>query len=250
MNGNLINGIDFLFIHGQKNETYVGEWLQDLTTEEWKLFSYFNTHLKNSFITGGLSQFQENFLQKFFGLERSFNIKNMYVYDKTYQKWISLNTSTLYCDPASYGYDTAGTHEVGYNKNYFYGSSGLPVEDQKLYDASVPEKITGTIKQSETPDFEKPKFSSVDIKLGANSFTINWNIDSNSTPCYKYRIGICYNSGGQYKEIHSSVIYKPEVTSYVYESSKIKGYYQIKVTCDAVSNESVTETLYRNINVY
>ena len=175
----------------------------------------------------------------------------MYVYDKTYNKWISLNTSTLYCDAVSLGYDTAGTHEVGYNKNYFYGSSGLPVEDQKLYDASVPEKITGTIKQAETPDFEKPKFSSVDIKISANSLTINWSIDPNSTPCYNYRISICFKSAAQYMEIHSSVIYRPEVTSYVYEStSNIRGYYQIKVTCDAVSNESVTETLYRDINAY
>ena len=217
---------------------------------EWTLFSYFNTHLLNSFITGGLSQFQENFNEKNFGYERSFHIKNMYVYDKTYEKWISLNTSSLYYDPVSWGYNTARTHDIGYTSNYFYGSSGLPVDDQKLYDASNPERITGTIKQPENPDFEEPKFNSVDVDLKVNALTVKWNIDSTSTPCYNYKIDISYKSGGEYKLVHNYVSYKPEDSEYVYKSStNFKGYYQIKVTCVAISNKSITETLYKQINV-
>ena len=231
-------------------ETYVGQWLQDLSSGEWTLFSYFNTHLLNSFITGGLSQFQENFNQINFGYERSFHIKNMYVYDKTYENWISLNTSSLYYDPPSWGYNTAGTHDIGYTTNYFYGSSGVPVDDQKLYDASNPERITGTIKQPENPDFEEPKFNSVDVDLKVNALTIKWNIDSTSTPCYNYKIDINYKSGGVYKLVHNYVSYKPEESEYVYKSStEFKGYYQIKVTCEAISNKSITEIKYKQINV-
>ena len=111
-------------------KTFVGAWIQDLSTKEWTLFSYFNTHLNGSYISGGLSQSQENYNEESFGEERSFQIKNMYVYDMMKKKWLSLNKSTLYYDPEEWGYDTAGTHDIGFTKNYFYGSSGLSVDDQ------------------------------------------------------------------------------------------------------------------------
>ena len=64
----------------------------------------------------------------------------------------------------------------------------MPVDDQKLYDASNPERITGTIKQPENPDFKEPKFNYVDVDLKVNALTVKWNIDSTSTPCYNYKI--------------------------------------------------------------
>ena len=71
-----------------EGDTYVGEWIQNLETSKCELFAYFNTKLKDSYITGGLSQFQEKFYDKYFGYERSFQIKNIYAYDKTYKKCI------------------------------------------------------------------------------------------------------------------------------------------------------------------
>ncbi len=59
-------------------KTFVGEWLQNLSTKKWTLFAVFNTKLVDSYITGGLSQFQENFYDKYYPAKRSFNIKNMY----------------------------------------------------------------------------------------------------------------------------------------------------------------------------
>ena len=50
-------------------------------TKDWTLLSYFDTHLNNSYIDGELSQFQESYNKESFGVERSFQIKNMYVYD-------------------------------------------------------------------------------------------------------------------------------------------------------------------------
>ena len=227
-------------------DTYVGEWIQNLDTKEWTLFAYFNTKLKNSFITGGLSQFQENFYDKYFGYERSFHIKNMYAYDKTYQKWISLDTTTLSYDPASWGYNTAGTHDMGYTTNYFYGSSGLPVNDQKLYDASNPERVKGTINQPSTPTFDKPVFNSLTADLKEKSLTVTWNMDSKTAPCYQNAIEISLYSSSAYKVIHTYTSYKPEETKYVY-SSTFSGKYQIKVTCTAISNDSVSKTITKEI---
>ena len=141
-------------------KTFVGEWLQNLSTKKWTLFAVFNTKLVDSYITGGLSQFQENFYDKYYPAKRSFNIKNMYAYDRVSKAWVSLNTSTLAYDPASWKYNTAGTHEIGYTKDYFYGSAGLPVDDQKVYDASNPLNIKGTINQPNSPSFGKPVFKS------------------------------------------------------------------------------------------
>ena len=227
-------------------DTYVGEWIQNLETKEWTLFAYFNTKLKNSFITGALSQFQENFNDQYFGYERSFHIKNMYAYDKNYQKWISLDTTTLSYDPSSWGYNTAGTHDMGYTSNYFYGSSGLPVDNQKLYDASNPERVKGTINQPITPNFDKPVFNTALVIINSNSLTISWKMDSKTPPCYKYNIQISNYVNSAYKVIHSYTTYRPEESKYVY-SSNFSGKYQIVLRCDAISNDYVSKTILKEI---
>ena len=72
---------------------------------KWTLLAYFNTHLTDSFISGKLKQFQEDYNEEFLGLERSFQIKNIYAYDRKIRKWISLNRSTLSYDPPSLQYE-------------------------------------------------------------------------------------------------------------------------------------------------
>ena len=227
-------------------KTFVGEWIQNLSTQIWTLFAYFNTKLDNSYITGGLSQFQENFNANYFGYERSFQIKNMYVYDRTNRKWISLNTTKLSYDPASWGYNTAGTHDIGYTTNYFYGSSGLPVEDQKTYDASIPSSITGSIKQPDTPSFAKPSFKSTSATLTSTKMTINWSIDSKSCPCYEYEITVQLKVTSGNKNIHTYITSRPEESSYIY-SSTFKGTYLITIKAKSISKVEISSTLTETI---
>jgi len=217
-------------------KTFVGEWIQNLSTQEWTLFAYFNTNLVNSYITGRLSQFQENFNAKYFGTERSFQIKNMYAYDRTHRKWISLNKTTLSYDPASWGYNTAGTHDMGYTGSYFFGSTGLPVEDQKAYDASNPSSVTGTINQPDSPSFIKPKFKSVTVTLTKTRLTINWSIDPKSCPCYEYEITVKQMSASGGKVVHTYITSRPEQTSYVYSSS-FSGTYLIVIIGKSISKD-------------
>ena len=226
-------------------DTFVGQWIQNLSNNEWTLFAYFNTKLKNSYIIGELSQFQENFDAKYFGEERSFHIKNMYAFDKSYQKWISLATSTLSYDPSSWGYNTAGTHDIGYTTNYFYGSSGIPVDNQKVYDDRNPPKV-GTISQPATPNFSKPQFDFLNIGLNSNYMTIFWRMNSKTTPCYKYEIKIYNYKNNAYKLLHTYISYKPEDNKYVY-SSYFGGKYQVSATCYSISNDLVTTTAYKEL---
>ena len=227
-------------------DTHVGEWIQNLSTNEWTLFAYFNTNLKNSYIVGRLFQFQENFNVKYFGYERSFQIKNMYALDKNYKKWISLNNSTLYYDPEFYGYNTAGTHEFGYTSSYFYGSSGLPVDDQKSYDKSNPKGIKGNINQPDTPIFTKPGFKSLTAVITTTSLTVSWTLDSKASPCYKYQIQALYYTNNEYQSKYTIITYKPETRKAIFNYN-FKGKYQIKATCYGISNDIVTKTIYKEI---
>lgn len=228
-------------------DTYVGEWIQDLNTKEWTLFAYFNTNLKNSYLTQSLYSFQENFDEITFGQERSFQIKNMYAYDKEYKKWISLDTATLSYDPVSWEYDTAGTHEIGFTSNYFYGSSGIPVDDQKIYDASNPDSVKGTIKQPVTPDFTSPKFKSFTATLSKTQLKINWSIDSKTCPCYSYQVIVSkYDSGSYSNILVNKQISKPEETSYN-QFSSFSGNYLIRVNCFALCGDSPFQSASKSI---
>lgn len=225
--------------------TFIGQWIQDLSTLEWTLFAYFNTNLKNSYIIGGLSQFQENFNAKYFGVERSFQIKNMYAYDRSYKKWISLNSSRLSFDPPEWNYDTAGTHEIGYTNDYFYGSSGLPVDDQKVYDSKHP-AIVGTIKQPNTPNFIQPTFKLLLATITSTKLTVEWQITTNTCPCYEYIITIQQSSNSQYKTIHTYTTSRPEQKTYTYTSS-FKGTYKIGVKANAISGTQVYKEITKTI---
>ena len=227
-------------------DTYVGEWIQNLQTKQWTLFAYFNTKLKNSYMNGGMSQFQENFYDKYFGYERSFHIKNMYVYDRAYKKWISLPTTTLSYDPPSWGYNTAGTHDIGYTSTYFYGSSGLPVDDQKKYDANNPSSVKGTITQPNLPTFDSPVFDSFSVTLTTKTMTIKWSINSKATPCYKYQIQILKYVDNTYKNMITYVSVKPEDTQYVY-SNTFKGKYEVIGVCYSIYDGVTTKSSFTEV---
>ena len=224
--------------------TFLGGWIQNLKTGEWTLHAYFNTNLKDSFILGQIDLFQEHYSYDYFGLERSFKIKNMYVFDKTYQKWISINTTRLYIDDHN---DTAGTHELGCTKEYFYASSGLPVDDQKSYDKTHPSSFTCTITQPETPSFPKPVFKSMSVSLTQVKMSINWRMDPTGTPCYKYLIEIYKLSENKaWRLIHSIYFAKPELKSYAYATA-FKGTYLAYLTCYSIYNNIGVKYLNKTI---
>ena len=223
--------------------TFIGGWIQNLKTGQWTLHAYFNTNLQNSFILGEIHLFQEHYTYNYFGLERSFRIKNMYVFDKVDNKWISLNTTRLYIDDHN---DTAGTHELGSTKDYFYASSGLPVDDQKSYDKTHPSSFTGTITQPETPSFSKPVFKSINVSLTQTKITITWSIDPTSTPCYKYLIEVFKDNNGGWGLIHSNISTRPEQQSYTY-TAVFKGTYLAYLTCYSISNNIGVKYLNKTI---
>ena len=227
-------------------DTFVGQWIQNLSNNEWTLFAYFNTKLKNSYITGALSQFQENYCEGTLGKERSFQMKNMYAFDRNKQKWISLDTTTLVYDLPSWGFNTVGTHEIEFYSDYFYGSSGLLVDNQKVYDNNYPPNKKGTISQPNSPNFNKPEFDFLKAGLNNNYMTIFWRMNSKTSPCYKYQIQVNYSSNNKYINYRTYYSYKPENDRLIAIGS-FAGKYQITVKCFSISNDSVSKTIYKQL---
>ena len=238
----------YSWIDSTTKTVFMGQWYQNLETKEWTLYAYFDTKLDSTYLTGPLFQFQENYSSKFFGTESSFQIKNIYAIDKAYDEWVSLNKTRLYYNANAFNGDTAGTHDFGFANTYFYGSSGLPVDDQKAYDESHISSIYGGFNQPDTPpNYEKAKFKSLNAVLTITKLTITWAMDTKTCPCYAYTIFVYQSTTSGYKNIHSYVVTRPEQTKYIYSSS-FKGQYKIEVRCNAfIHDYNVVNTVYKTV---
>ena len=201
--------------------TFAGTWFLDVESGEWRLFAYFDTHLYDSYFIGGMSQFMENFSgldpKTNYQVERTCNLKNMYVYDHQKTAWISLPTVTLsYGDGGPQHEDQIkfGAHSFGANDEYFWGSTGGKVEDQKAYDKAAEKWHTYTITQPDTPDLGAPAVKKMSFS-GTGRF--NWSMESDSTPQLAYAIKFVNAAGetvfeesGTRPEVH---FVKPGVTN-------------------------------------
>jgi hypothetical protein len=223
-------------------KTYVGEWIENLNTKEWTLLTYFDVGLNNSFLVNGFGFFIENYDSNYFGKERNFQLKNMYIFDHSYQKWISINTTTL---SSEHHENSQGTHEFGYTSTYFYGSCGLPVEDQEKYDASMPESITGTIRQPDNPDFESPVIKSITASLtDKKNIDVSWVIDKTHPPCSQYTITLRKKNNGQYGFLASVSISRPESKGISFTNKSV-GVYSITVKCTSILHTSSSKNIIK-----
>ena len=223
--------------------TFIGQWIQDLSTKEWTLFAYFNTNLNNSYIGGGsgaLSAFQEIFNRNYFNEDRYFQLRNMYVFDRLSEKWISINSSNLY-----YNQNPDIYKEVGNTQFYFYGKSGKRTE--KNTDGSK-NHYTGSISQPQNPDFSEPKFKIFNVEFNSTVLNVNWEIDPTTCPCYEYSYQLQIKEEDKYKIIFSGIITRPEECFFIITSNKFEGTYRIIVTATAISKEIVAKAAEKTIS--
>lgn len=222
----------------ETGKTFVGEWVQDIATERWELISYFNTNLSNSYIIGTLSQFQENYDENLFNQERSFQIKNVYAYDLEGKKWISLSNTKLHYDPSSRKLNTAGTHDLGFTDEYFYGSSGLAVDDQDSYDSSNPKYVSGSIKQNSVPEFQDVSLNVKGFVTLRYMFNVSWSVSKRGTPCYSYTVKVTQNNN----VVQTYTTTRPEETSFTF-TGFFSGFYQITVEAVGIFGQTVSKSV-------
>jgi len=72
--------------------------------------------------------------------------------------------------------------------------------------------------------------------------TVNWAVDSKTSPCYQYHINI-FLSG---KFLKSEKITRPEVRTYSY-TSVFKGEYQLQLICNAISGLETSKSISKTI---
>ena len=195
--------------------TFIGQWFQDRSTGEWTLFSYFDTHLYKSAIQGGVSFFQENYVNNVTIDEvRTYNLKNTYVLDHTDKEWKSLYKSTL-----SYGdggkANKVGQHDFGVDSDedgeFFWGLTGGPVEDQAAYNAASRTSGRFQISQPDKPTFGEMS-SETELKLTENDGkkTLSWEYPVTGTPVLSYELDVADRDGNVLFRKSET---RPEVTS-------------------------------------
>ncbi len=189
--------------------TFVGQWLQNRESGEWSLVSYFNTGLKDSFMKGGMSQFQENFWDEHSEFIREFNIKNIHIKDLSDGKWKYIERTSLSYDDPKWGFNTAGTHDFGATSEYFYASAGSDVDDQKLYDTQRPLSSIYGIEKSEELICEESCDIIAALEDGKNVLKVAEQ--AHRTPILSVSIEAFDESG---KKIYESTTTRPHVTSF------------------------------------
>lgn len=226
----------------ETGNTFIGEWVKDIEAGRWQLISYFDTNLKDSFIIGALSQFQENHDEKNFGSENSFKIKNIYAHDIQKKIWISINTATFYYDLAYSGLNTVGTHKFVAEEDYFYASSGLKVENQTEYDEKNLNHVKNKIKQADRPTIEDILIqakASIDKKKTIN---ISWSVNLKKTPVYSYQIKIAeVLSPLEKRTIHTYVTTRPEQNTYSFQYD-FEGKYVVYVEATGIMGQVATHS--------
>ena len=217
-------------------KTLIGQWIQDLSTKEWTLFAYFNTNLTNSYIGGGygaLGLFQEIFSDVHKKKDRSFQFKNMYIFDKERKQWASINKSYLY-----FGETPGLTKGLGYTPLYFFGYT-MPSDEGQNKDA--PNGFTGSITQPSTPDFDKPAFKKFNINITSKRIELDWEMDSKACPAYEYTFMVEELQDSKYIIKTQFTITRPEQTSFSANFMGLEGTVRVTLKAYALSNEFVTK---------
>lgn len=131
--------------------TFIGMWIQNMKTREWKLFSYYDTKLRNAAMRGDMGFFQENFAPQEF-TTRQYDIKGIYAKDTYDNMWKSVNSARQsYSGSYARGNPSFGVAKDENGEQYFTGSVGtgkLASNKDPMYDYTV-----NSITQSSSPSF-------------------------------------------------------------------------------------------------
>lgn len=231
------------WVNPETKTTYVGQWFLDIEAGEWTLFSYFDTHMINSYLTGNAGLFMENYVSATNTEERDFRTKNIYFMDKRTNEWVSTPSCFLSFGGHSAEYPKIGTHEFGSTDEYFWGKAGAPVENQDEYEKTAQQKAIYSIKQPEQPDETAApvikSLTSGDTKKDAaiTKTAIRWEMDEKSTPFFSYTLKVTDQNG---KELFASAATAPELTELSFENTEAA--YKCELTVTDVFGKTATAT--------
>lgn len=249
----------------ETGQTFVGQWVCDLSTGEWYLNAYFNTYLYDANINGGLGLFMENYVG---GLgnwtnEREYRVKNMYVNDAKDGFWKSITSTKVSWskDQKNYlgtKYNKMGAFDFGTGSDadgeYFWAVSGgrTPGQDpdkydreayvkaQREYEATKPSSQTFTISQADQPTLGTIALDKLEIVENKNgTYTAKWAYAKASNPQLSYKLQIVDGEGN---ELFSKYETRPEVTEVKLTDAKYGDVKCILTVKDIFGAETKIET--------
>ncbi|MBQ6660698.1 MAG: InlB B-repeat-containing protein, partial [Lachnospiraceae bacterium] len=80
---------------GDNGNTYVEYWIKDISANKWTHIVTIDTNLQDSFFTGSMYQFMENFSSDTCNSVRTLAYKNIFVRERSTGSWKSIISSTL-----------------------------------------------------------------------------------------------------------------------------------------------------------
>ncbi len=103
----------------ETGKTFVEQWVADLSTEEWTMFSCFDTGLYYSYFEGDMSQFMENYDSDYANETRTFEYRNICVREYGQEDWTPILTADLSVD--TWWDNKKGSAFYGATADRFYG---------------------------------------------------------------------------------------------------------------------------------
>lgn len=180
----------------ENGTTFVGQWVENRESGVWSLISYFDTKLKDSFLRGGMSQFQENYWQDDSEPIRSFHLKNIFVMDHADGAWKYIPRTSLGIDDPAWGFHTGGTHEFGATTEYFFGSAGGDVEDPVAYDAARPINALFALPgEAVLPTAEKTAPTGASVSGSGDTALLTWTVAPTAVPVLGVKAEVLDASG-------------------------------------------------------
>ena len=183
----------------ETGETFCGTWYYDYDADRWDLFVYYNTHLVDSYIEGGCSQFLENFSERYRANVRSFRYRNIYFLGHDTGSWVGSPKVHLWTDGnvKAVGETSMG---IGENKSYIWGS----VDGASEVDSDNREDLTVTLNQTAKPVYGKPIIASLSSRDVEGDTVVSWTTGSHSTPQISYRITVTDEAGNELQNIYET----------------------------------------------
>jgi len=204
-----------------RGTTYCGEWIQDVETGKYTLIAYFDTKMFNSYLTGDMMFFMENFYGINADEERDVKLKNTYYKPHGEDRWVSVDSFALkHCN--NWANNKIGNHSFGATDEYFWGKSGGYVDPalQEELDKSQPRQVY-TITQPKTPTIGTVNFRQLQLRNREEEQYIKWFMEDNSTPQLYYRVK-CTDVNG--KVIYNKEEWAPEDFYHILEGVNTDAY--------------------------
>lgn len=220
--------------------TCIGMWIQDIASGQWTLFSYYDTKLKNSVMTGDMAFFMENFAPLEANNTRKYKVNRIYAKDASDDSWKSIISAEQKYTCGENG--AIGTPSFSRDNYYSYFWGNITPQNSDLKVNPFSQTRTTAITQPSTPSFGNQKANKSDLKCepSGTNLIVSWTPDPTSTPQLSYEVKLYNQSGKCVRTVKQT---RPDAQSCMIDNFNLKEY-SCDVTVTDVFGNSMTQSYY------